>query len=154
MPYTETRTIYKVVAMGTWIVRLILFAATLLGAMTTAMAQSATAEITVLNLGTREVKKYQAGGTRFNIPLAGVPGWMQCTVLPVKEFLFYGNKRMRVDMYCFTAAGAGISTGCTSGSGSLDVSTYSLVSPGTKILPNGDSDAPGGVDITMSCKYL
>lgn len=116
-------------------------------------AFAASANLEVLNLATREVRKFAYGPQSFRVDIRFVPGWAYCEGRPLKLFEFRGRPAVRAELYCFTVGGAAASSSCvaTSGGNPFEVSVTGLLGTGAKFKSQDDIDAPGGVDLSLGC---
>lgn len=108
--------------------------------------------LSVLNQGTREVKRYEFGATPFRVDVSFVPGWSHCTGRPVKNVLFHGIETKRLELWCNTQRGAGVAMSCVASGSSPSVAIQQLLAEGYKVDSARDSiDARGAVELTLSC---
>ena len=131
----------------------VIVAVALMLLVTGANAIAATAHLEVLNLATREVRKFSFGPQSFRIDMRFVPGWAYCEGRPLKLFEFQGRPTVRAELYCFTVGGAAASSSCVDMAGGYpsEVTVTGLLATGAKFKSQDEVGASAGVELSLGC---
>ncbi len=109
-------------------------------------------QLEVLDLQSREVRKYEYGTQAFRVDLRFVRGWSHCTGRPLKSFEFLGRPTVRAELFCFTLKGAVASSSCVVSNAPAEVVITSVLAEGAKFTGKEDAiDAVGGAELTVTC---
>lgn len=120
-----------------------------------ATAQFCTWKIEVLDGASREVKQFRPGNDWLHISVADLPGYAECKVTPVNEYVFEGIEATRVEVYCSTANGqtTQVSSVASRKFGS-DITTFQLMAAPVEVRgkpPNISVNATGYKEFTIRC---
>ena len=113
-----------------------------------------TAKIETVNGKTREVREYSVSKNSFDIKLSDLNGWDKCHVMPLREFMFLGNKRMRVDMFCLTSQKQSTMFSCTTGEKNTEVSFNQITATNTTFNNKYEVNSSNYYEISVTCSYF